>query len=424
MNKKVAILTNMMDFNPGYSLTGIIKDQTNMLNKKGHDVHLYVNEQFNQKDLPDFDHITVHQSIPFAHLTDYQSLKELTDDHKETIRKTSELLTKDLMDCEVVFTHDFIFTGWFLPYGLGCIEASRNLSNTRFLHWVHSVPSAMRDWWDVKEFGKKHKLIFPNTSDRTRVAEQFKGTIDDVRIIPHIKDIRTWFEFHDDTCRLIDIMPSVLSSVIMQVLPAGSDRLGAKGVEQVIRIFGNFKARGNQVCLLIANQWATGRQRKECIEPYEILAKSVGLEPMKDFAFTSDLHEDWANGLPKHMVRELFQCSNVFIFPTREESFGLVVPEAALSGGVLPVLNNSLNCQTAISGSTALYFDFGSFTQPLNLTCKPDEYYHDIAQIILGRLAQNESIRLKTYFKNMNNMDILYDKYYFPIMGESKLWVD
>jgi glycosyltransferase involved in cell wall biosynthesis len=419
---KIAILTNMMDFDPGYSLTGIIQDQVRMLKRYGHDVHLYVNSQFNQKYLDYFKNITVHQSIPFAHLTDYQSFKDMTEYHKKTVDDFCEILVKDLADCEIVYTHDFIFTGWFLPYGMGCIKASRNLPNTRWMHWAHSVPTGMRDWWNAPGFGKQHKIIFPNPSDRIRVAEQFRGTIENVRIIPHIKDLRTWMDFHKDTCRLIDMMPSIMSAKIMQVLPAGSDRLSAKGVAQVIKIFGHIKEQGNTVCLLMANQWATGRVRKECLEPYETLAKSVGLVPKKDFAFTSDMHDDWANGMPKHMVRELFQCSNLFIFPTREESFGLVVPEAALSGGVLPVLNESLKSQVAISGNHALYFRFGSFTDPININDEAG-YYRDVAHIVLGRMLQDESIMLKTFFKNSNNMDELYTKYYAPIMGESKLWV-
>ena len=421
--KKVAILTNMMDFNSGYSLTGIIKDQTKMLTRYGHDVTLFVNQQFNQESLPDFSHVKVNQTIPFSHLTDYHSQKDISDYHKETVKNTTEVLIEQLKDIDIVYTHDFMFTGWFLPYALACIEVSKKLPHLRWMHWVHSVPSSMYDWWDINVFGSAHKIIFPNGADTIRVAEQYRGAIKDVRIIPHIKDIRTWMDFHKDTNHLIDLMPSVLNSRIMQIFPASSDRLSAKRIGIVIKIFGELKAIGLNVCLLIANQWASGRVRSECLEPHEELAKSVGLEIDKDFAFTSDLHEDWSNGIPKHMVRELFQCSNLFVFPTKEESFGLVVPEAALAGGILPVLNKSLDSQIWISSNQALYIDFGSFSRVFKME-NETQYLRDIANIILGRMQQNESIKLKTFFKNKNNMDYLYKTYYLPIMAESKLWVD
>lgn len=414
---KVAILTNMMDFNPGYSLTGIIKDQTIMLTRYGHDVHLFVNEQFNKTNLDDFSHVTVHQSIPFAHLKDYTSIGQLSEDHKKTVNDTAEMLVDSLQDFDVVFTHDFIFTGWFLPYGLGTVQASKELPNAQFMHWIHSIPSASRDWWNIKSYGPNHKLVFPNNMERLQVAEQYKGTMSDVRTIPHIKDIRTWADFSDDTVRAINFMPKILEADVVQILPAGTDRLSSKGVHHVISIFGRLKEAGANVCLVVANPWATGRNRKQSIDPYIALAKEVGLVYGEDFMFTSDMHPDWENGIGKQMLRELFMCSSLFIFPTREESFGLVVPEAALAGSCLLVLNKSLDQQVEISGGQAVYFNFGSF----NREFKNDDinkYYKDLASIILGRIQQNEAVKTKMWFKTHNNYDYLYRTYYKPIITD------
>lgn len=417
---KIAILTYLMDFNSGYSITGIVYEQTKMLVRKGHSVTLYVSEQFNPTGM-DFSHVTVEAKIPFAHLIDYKSKKDLTVEHKETAIQTENIMLSDLRDFDCVFTHDLIFTGWFLPYGIGVVAASEAYPDIPFLHWIHSIPCGFKDWWTIREYGKNHTLIFPNETDRLRVAEQYRGAIENVRVIPHLKDPRIFLGFHEDTCRLIDMVPGIMQSGIVAILPAGSDRLDTKGTDKVIRIMAALKDHGQDVCLVIANQWATGRQRKNTLEPYVNIGEHRGLHYGKDFVFTSDLHKDWENGLPGHMVRELFQLSNLFIFPTHCESFGLVVPEAICSGGVLPVLNASLSQQREISGNWALYFNFGSHTEnfkPHN--CDWDTYFSELAWIILGRLRQNDAINAKTWARKQYNMDSLYARYYLPTIMELK----
>jgi hypothetical protein len=190
-------------------------------------------------------------------------------------------------------------------------------------------------------------------------------------------------------------------------------------VLEVIRIFSELKKAGRSVCLLVANQWATTRTHKEAIGNYEYYAHNCGLTPA-EFCFTSTLGKDREVGISQQAIRDLFLLSNLFIFPTREESFGLVVPEAGLSGCMM-VLNKSLQMQAEISGYNALYFDFGSFTH--NFQCEDeDKYYKEIAHIIAGKMQQDTAIKCKTFFRQNNNRQSLYKKYYAPIMGEAETW--
>lgn len=425
---KIAILTNFMDFNPGYSLTGIVKDQVVMLLRQGHKVNLFVNSKYNKgsgdpvseeeivKLGGDLKNYQMVDKIPFQNLTDYRSITNLSSEDKNIINNTKMVLVEELKDTDFVFTHDFVFTGWFLIYGQGCRLASPQLKNVRgWFHWIHSMPSANFDWWRIRQYGEKHKLVYPNYTDRTQVAEQYQGVVDDVRVIPHIKDIRTWFDFHPDTCRFIDKYPGVLSADIVQLLPASVDRLASKRVEEVCKIMAGIKGQGRSVCLIIADQWATGRQQKEDVDKYRMQAVRDGLIDQQELIFTSDFESPKFDvGIHQKMIRDLFLCSNLFIFPTREESFGLVVPEAALSGCFL-VLNRSLQMQREISGNEALFFDFGSCHTEHNIPS--ERYWNDIGFIIAGRMKENESIKTATFARQTYNMDSLYNKHYMPVMG-------
>ena len=415
---KIAILTNFQEFASGYSLTGIVKDQAKMLSKHGHEVHLFVNSAYNGEEFS--EDVTLRKTIPFSHLIDYKSKLKITADHKMIVNETAVLLEKELADFDFAFTHDFIFTGWFMPYGLACQKASPKLPNLRWLHWIHSVPTAGSDWWNIREYGKHHKIIYPNKTDAIRAAEMYRGTLEDVRVIHHIKDLRTWFDFKQETQDFITDFPAVMQADVVQIYPASTDRLTSKRVHEVMLIFKEIKAKGFSICLVIANQWATGRQRKEDVNRYRQIASRNGLKVDEEVIFTSEWRPEYATGLPKEIVRELFLCSNLFIFPTREESFGLVAPEAALSG-VLMVLNKSLQMQFEVNGYQGIYFDFGSYHNQF----KPDNaaaYYKDVAQIILGRMRENEAICSKSFMRQNYNYDRLYEREYSTVMAESKTW--
>ena len=84
---KIALLSNMMEFNPGYSLTGIIKDQARMLQEYGHEVHLFVNSAYHGESFS--ENVILHKSVPFAHLKDYHRRAQITEEHKEIVKQTA-----------------------------------------------------------------------------------------------------------------------------------------------------------------------------------------------------------------------------------------------------------------------------------------------------------------------------------------------
>ena len=428
----VAILTNFQEFNPGYSLTGIVLDQIHMLVKHNHKVILFVNQQFKHssddetglnKLIMDYPHlIVIEKRTRFAHLYDYQT-DDLSDEHSAIAWKCGMEYGERFMyhDVDVAFTHDFVFTGWNLVYFHAIIQANKFLSankeNVKWYHWIHSVPNPhyRKPWWDLQHLGTNHYLVYPNQSEIRMVSESWHCRTDHIKIIPHIKDIRTWFDFGSEALSFIDRCPDIMRAKVIQVYPCSSDRLSAKQLDIVIQLFGEFKHTSKvPVFLVIANQWATGTQPKENISEFETIASKAGLIEGIDFAFTSKLAPEWENGISKRMLRELQLLSNLFIFPTMSESFGLVGPEAALSGA-MPVTNRSLSMMSEILSNVPPSFEFGSYQREL-ITSDKGRYLRSVALTILSELQLNSAIMAKSFCRIRYNMDNLYYTSYLQII--------
>lgn len=424
---KIAIVTTFMKFDSWYSLSHIVLDQIRMLTEYGNEVFLFVNEQYSGDEI-DFNNqnLTVIKGIPFTHLKDYQSINELTPEHDEIANKTRNVLIAKIKEYEIdtVFTHDIIFIGWSMPYAIGIQRIKDQLPNVVWLHWIHSIPSRFSDWWNMAEYGRGHKIIYPNATDRIRVAENYRTTTDSVRIIPHIKDLRIMFDFSEEACELIDNYPALMQADVVQVYPASSDRFESKRVAEVIKIMGAIKSCGHSVCLFIANQWATTQKHYANLLEFYELGRKYGLDPTRDFIFSSlftvNNKQPYKVGVPAKILTQLMMLSNLFVFPTREETFGLVLPEVSLASGALCVLNKSLQMMTEVGGGNTLYFDFGSYThnfEPANM----DDYLKQIALIILGRMQENDSILTRTFMRKHYNYDNLFRYYYAPVMAEVRL---
>jgi hypothetical protein len=214
-----------------------------------------------------------------------------------------------------------------------------------------------------------------------------------------------------------------------------------------------------KVFLCIANQWATGRQPRENVKEYIELAEKSGLEYGKDFCFTSEYstlqdetveaikasttmgmlshrcsnfykfpkgdmelekakeevllhHQPHKLGIHRRMLRELQLIGNLLIYPTLEESFGLIGPETAFSGALV-VGNRSLSMMYEILGHMTPSFDFGSH-HTNHEPAKQDPYLQAVAHAILQRLQIAESVATKAHCRIKYNMDLLYNKYYLP----------
>lgn len=423
---KIAILTNFTEIHPGYSLSSLVCDQAVMLQEYDHEPEVFVCEGFryHKSEIPDaWKNPVIREVVPKFPLTDYHSQADMGEDKQVNVDRIVDFIKEHLTGFDVIFTHDWIFTGWNLPFAKAILKTLDDTCKIPFLHWVHSIPSGARDFWNFDHYGPNHRIIYPNSVDRLRVANQFRTSESKVLVIPHIKDLRTFADLQPDTLEFLHEHPEMIHSQFVQVYPASTDRLEAKRIREVILIFAALKQKGYTVCLTCANQHATKRQPREDVERYKKIARRNGLEPDKEFIFTSDFkHPQYENGIPRKILRELFMYGNLLIYPTREETFGFVLPEAVLMGGCLPVLNKSLKMMFEVGGFKGLYCDFGAFDAPMNIEDESG-YFNFIADAIAARFLEDDCLQARTFHRQRYNWDMIYQRFYEPILAGTKLWM-
>lgn len=414
---KIAVLTTFYDFDRAYSLVSVVEEQLIALKEGGYEPILFVHDNFNaDSEIP--EGIEIRKVVPRFKLADYSNNQPVQSGFYEQTEEVKNALTKHLQDIDVVFTHDWIFQGWFLVYNIGMREAAKELK-CKWFHWIHSAPSqrpAKLEYPHNCRYSTmpNSKLIYMNNYDTLRLAEMYGTTLDEIRVVYNPLDLRTIKKYSKFTETLIKKY-NLLDAEIIQVYPVSSTRYSGKQVDKVIRIISEIKKRGKSVRFICPNAHANGDNEKKATE--ELIKKGIELGlTREEIIFTSLEGKEWESGVPRTVVTELFSLSNLFVFPTLSENCPLILLEAAANKCLL-VLNEDFPPLRDFFGEDALYFKFSSVL----LTTKyenEDKWYEDVSKIILGELKKNKPLSSFNKLKQKFNRSWILKNQLEPILYE------
>lgn len=416
----VLILANLTTVCQGLSIVSVIQDQVAMLMRYGHDVHVVVSTALESREQASAAFGCPCSLIFPFEKQEYVSVEDVLVAHSPEIQWTSDTLWWRILESDVIFTHDLVFS----PYDLPCAEVIRKLSDQTkhvpWYHWVHSVPTVTLPWWDLDRYGLNHTLVYPNAEDRPYVAYTWGCDESRVLPIPNIRDVRTYWDFAIETREFIDDYPDVMLAEIVQVYPVPADRMRSKGLHKLIAVFGELKRQGHSVCLVVADQWSSQARPRQDLGPFRRLAERHGLSD-HEVIFTSQWRSEYENGVHRRMLRELVLLGNLFVFPTAGEAFGLTLHEAVMVG-TFPMLNKSLAAMNGViehwCGESYMYVEsalFGGFQNEHDET--KDAYgLRTIAINIIDGMANDSVIQAKTFVRRHLNMDAVYREYYASIV--------
>jgi glycosyltransferase involved in cell wall biosynthesis len=408
---KVGILTTFSNFNSEYSLTTVVQSQLRMLVKYGYNPVLFVLNIFRDEDkVP--EGVEIRKIVPQLLLEPYgqHNLDSLDSD----VEKARTAFEENMQDIDVMLCHDIIFINSYLPYNIALRQAiDTKLGNVKWLHWMHSGPSFCNldgsVWDNLYTLPKNSRLIYMNYTDQLRAAEMYHTFPSNVRTVFNAMDIRDLYEFHPLSRELSDAY-DLMSADIVVSYPLSSTRMDVAGkqLSKAIRVVAEIKKRGKSVRFIVPNAHANGQREKDKIEEMYQLAQEHGLE-RRELIFTS-LHDKpkWEHGVPHEVVRDMFTLSNVFIFPSYSENCPLVLLEAMAGTNVL-VLNQDFPAFKDFCGNDALYFRFSSTVAPEpQFPNGIDNYYRDVAILILNELEQNKAVKAQTRLRKEFNIDAIF----------------
>jgi len=364
---KICILSSFTSVDEAYSLIGVVQNQIRMLVSGGYNPVVIVKEGFRPEQTFALPQVEL-RFIPHVHTSNYVS--ELMEDKnfKQDVEKLKERLIENLKDVDVVLTHDLIYQPESLKINFACREAikeNEHMQKIKWLHWVHSAtsPSILGKelkqgdayFEQVKQKFPNSFVIFPNSYSIPRVARNFGYEEDEVKVVHHATNMPSFCKWDAVVTQLV-MEKNMLQADALQVYPVRLDR--GKQVEVVIKIFAELKKLDYMVRVIIADFHSTGGDKVTYRNDLIKMAIDWGLND-HDLTFTSQYHPSWNVSIPSKSVHDLMELTNVFILPSKSETYSLVAQEAALLGNLL-VLNHDFAPFRDIYGKNAIYKQFSS----------------------------------------------------------------
>jgi glycosyltransferase involved in cell wall biosynthesis len=416
--KRVLVVTTFADLSPDYSLATVVADQLRMLVRHGYSPGLAVQENFaDEASVP--EGVRLLKVVPVLPLHDYRPPEAPRPEFAEQVDQIAGGLRPLLADYDVVVTHDLMFLGWYLPHNAAIRHLVGEFPAMRWLHWVHSAPSARPTRLTYPHelrysLPPNSRLVYLNHHDTLRLAEMFGTSLEHVRVVHNPKDAAAFFGLHPVIREIMDRYP-VLSADVVSVFPFSTPRWEGKNVKKLIWLMAKIKEQGRKVLLVLANAHCNAPMEKATVKNLQLFAAEKGLGTA-DLCFTSTLGPQWEYSLPNEAIRQLFQLSNVFIMPSLSECCSLVLLEAAICKNLL-VLNADVPSMREFGGDKALYPQFGSVT--LHVQYQNEEsYWADWARIVLGSLNQERALESFRRILDRHSPDWVFKRQLEPLLYE------
>lgn len=349
---KTAILTEHYEHDEAYSLCQVIDTQLTMLPGKK---ILVVDEAFPKDGTPWHRDDIELRRIPGVPRSNRIAVDETWD---EDIEKLRAAMVVALEGVTHVITHDMAYQPAQIKHWLAAAQIADVRPDLFWLHWIHSATNSFmtqRRRFREEPFPNS-KLVFPNAYDVTRVANNYRVPETDVVHVPHATDPSEFLLSHPLSRRLAaDI--NLWDADIIGCYPVRLDE--GKQVELGLEVFAALKRMKLEIRYVVFDFHSTGGNKVTYRKRLKRDCKKLGLQIGREIVFMSEWSKETHVRSPHAMIRDLMVAGDLFVLPSKSESFSLIAQEAALCKNLL-LLNFDFPPIRSIYGEDALYAKFSS----------------------------------------------------------------
>lgn len=392
--KKVGLFTTFYEATSGYSLIGVAETQLKMLLDHGYDPVVLVQENFTEPEAPSMwrkEMLELRPVVPFLHLSE-----GIAEDFEGRVGQIMAVLEGALKDVDVCITHDIILQNFYKEHNVAMRRYAETRPDLLWLHWIHSCPTPGQAEYpeNCRYTPPPGYIIYPNSSDLSRVCQTYRLHGQEWRAVAnrsgHAIDPLSLWPYDELTKDLVE-KSGHLDGDVTAVYPVRLDR--GKQPEKILRLFAGIYKLGYDPRLLVIDWQSSGGRFQKYIDELLVLGDKLGLSGRVNF--TSRLDDRCSQGVPRRVVTELMDLSNVYVHPSRIETYSLTVHEAMLRGN-LCVLNFDLPVMQELWGDCAIYCDFESDRNSRTYEPSEQAFWDGEAIRLISELKQNRAVWAKT----------------------------
>lgn len=429
---KLYILTNFSAYLKSYSPIIVVGMQIEMLKRQGIEPVLLVSEGWNPPEGSIFSEVETVR-LPAVPVSNDPGVDETFD---RDVQKLYEALAGVFRGFDpdrekaVVLTHDLIFLPDYVKHNVAARKVADEHPYIQWLHWVHSATAPLGLIQERAMYGDTYKellsakfpnsvVVFPNAYSRPRVARNFAYEEDEVFEVPHPCDLTEGM--HPIVKRLYD-QEKLYEPEVLMVYPLRLDR--GKNAEMNVQLIGSLHRAGVSAKLIFCDFQSTGGDKVNYRNDLKNLAEEQGV--LDNVIFLSESDPSAEMEVPHTAVLDLFTLSNVFMMPSKSETYSLVTQEAMARGNFC-ILNQDFAPFRQIFGENAIYKPFSAnigvdgHDGEINTSYGEDNseiniFFDDMARALKYYLTKEKTIRAKTWVRTKRNMDAVFKNYLEPLL--------